>query len=122
MTCGRCANRGWYLDGCGNDRWCPCPVGERLRATPLPPATQAKYDDLDRKIEENLARAATPRIFVQALAAARDPESDLAKITRDMRLYGTGYGRSRPDGTLEHIPAPEVVVLHRSDTSDPEGT
>lgn len=35
------------------------------------------------------------------------------RIEADRLLYGTGFGRLRPDGTLEHIPTPEMVVDRR---------
>lgn len=40
----------------------------------------------------------------------RVPLTDREKITRDAFVFGTGFGRWRPDGTLEHIPAPEMVI------------
>lgn len=37
--------------------------------------------------------------------------TDREKIDLDILLYGTGFGRFRPDGSIEHIPAPEVLVF-----------
>lgn len=37
--------------------------------------------------------------------------TDREKIDLDVLIYGNGFGRMRPDGTLEHIPAPEVMVF-----------
>lgn len=40
-----------------------------------------------------------------------DPAAETReRIECDRLLYGTGFGRLRPDGTLEHIPAPEMIV------------
>lgn len=39
---------------------------------------------------------------------------DRRKIDEDILLYGTGFGRHRPDGRIEHIPANEVVMEHRA--------
>lgn len=39
----------------------------------------------------------------------RSEWSDAQKIKFDSLVFGTGVGRMRPDGTLEHIPFEELV-------------
>lgn len=40
----------------------------------------------------------------------RSEWNDEMKITYDRLVYGTGFGRRRPDGTIEHIPFGDVVI------------
>lgn len=41
------------------------------------------------------------------------PPGDAQKIELDRLLYGTGVGRRRPDGTLEHVPLADLVFEFR---------
>lgn len=52
--------------------------------------------------------------YIAGLAALKTIQeaSARAAIERDRQLYGTGFGRLRPGGTLEHIPAPEMLFDH----------
>lgn len=45
------------------------------------------------------------------LALASPTDRELAE--RDRLVYGVGYLRRRPDGSVEHVPATEIVALWR---------
>ena len=42
-----------------------------------------------------------------------------ALYERDRLVYGTGFARRRPDGSLEHIPAADVLVFPNRKRSEP---
>lgn len=58
-----------------------------------------------------LARAELEELHALQRMAVR---SDAERMRLDLLLYGTSYGRRREDGTIEHIPATEVIVNHRT--------
>lgn len=51
-------------------------------------------------------------IALRELLATADP-TVRQKVERDRLIYGTGYMRQFPDGTVEHIPALEVITSTR---------
>lgn len=64
--------------------------------TPWPQKTSPEWDELRH---------------LQAIAETdRTPQQ---RIRRDLLLYGLSYARHHPDGTIEHIPAEQVVVNMR---------
>jgi len=47
--------------------------------------------------------------------------TDHERMRRDLLLYGTSFGRRRADGTIEHIPATEMIVSTRTAAGDWDG-
>lgn len=63
------------------------------------------------EMQTRLAAMRTARSNVQPIVI--DSVDDNAHIERDRLIYGTGFGKLRVDGTLEHVPAPDVLMFPR---------
>jgi hypothetical protein len=88
------------------------------------PVEERRSDDVTIKMPAPFADIVMPKALLERLpdpswvrdailsnSVKADPRTDEDLIERDRLLYGTGFGRLRGDGSIEHIPAQTVVVF-----------